>query len=170
MYIGYFPDGVKLNIRIRPHESWSLMSPDHWTPDQEQLRFEVENELGSKEASPISDHQRDPSHHSSPLQSMPLQLSLTPDEQIQQGQVYTLPESQLVQIQIRNQPHVFQITQDDYDRRYNKVVRSVNLPADQEHNKASIINFLIYNQLYEEQNSFSNKAMEKFKKAFNRKK
>ena len=104
------------------------MSPDHWTPDQEQLRFEVENELGSKEASPLSDHQRDPSHPSSPLQSMPLHLCLTPDEQIQQGQVYTLPESQLVQIQIRNQPHVFQITQDDYERRYNKVVRSVNLP------------------------------------------
>ena len=93
---------------------------------------------------------------------MPLQLSLTPEEQIQQGQVYTLPQSQLLQIQIKNQPQVFQIDQKDYERRYNKLVRSIDLPA---HEQSDFVNFLIYNQLYEEQNSFSNKL----KKAFSRK-
>ena len=46
--------------------------------------------------------------------------------------------------------------------RYNKLVRSVDLPA---HEQSDFVNFLIYNQLYEEQNSLSNKL----KKAFSRK-
>ena len=153
-------DGVKLNIQLNPQASWSLMSADNWNP--EQLRFEVENEISSMEASPVLNYDRNPSLHYSPQQSMPLQLSLTPEEQIQRGQVYTLPQSQLLQIQIRNQPKVFQIDQKDYERRYNKLVRSIDLPA---HEQSDFVNFLIYNQLYEEQNSFSNKL----KKAFSRK-
>ena len=94
---------------------------------------------------------------------MPLPV-LTPDELIQQGQVYTLPQSQYVQVQIPNQTQVFQIDQGDYERRFNKLVKSTYIPPDQE--KSAFINFLIYNQLYQEDNSFSNKL----KKAFNKRK
>ena len=157
-------DNVKLNIQFKPQESWSLMPQDLWNPEPlEQLRFEIENEYSSKEASPISDIQRDPSYPTSPLQSMPLPI-LTPDELIQQGQVYTLPQSQYVQVQIPNQTQVFQIDQGDYERRFNKLVKSTYIPPDQE--KSAFINFLIYNQLYQEDNSFSNKL----KKAFNKRK
>ena len=85
-------DGAKINARFRPptpdyHESWSLLSQDDWHP--EQLR-EVYHKTISREASPLSNVHRD-SYPSSP-QLMPLQLSLEPNEIINENQVYQIPQ------------------------------------------------------------------------------
>jgi len=82
-------DGVKINVKLRPpteeyHDSWSLLPPDEWRP--EQLR-DVYNKTISRNASPILDVQRD----SNPSTPHSLQLQLEPEELIQFNQVYHLP-------------------------------------------------------------------------------
>ena len=93
-------------------EGWSLLPSDVW--QQEELR--ITREYESREPSPL-DHLQDVEENS-PEPQPSLQLSLTPDEEIHFGQVYFLPETKSVTIQLPNHPaHDFTIDQDDYQRK-----------------------------------------------------
>ena len=108
--------------------------------------------IGSREPSPILDVRQES------LEPTPnLQLQLMPYENIQSGQVYELPQPQAVTVDQRNQILNFKIDKDDFDRRYQKYKRSLNLSPDQKHLEDGLIRFHIYNELYTEQNSISSK-------------
>ena len=153
-------DGAKIGVFLRPNESWSLLPPEEWQP--EQLRINFENDLQSREASPMSDYQRDYSQPSSPVYPLPLQLSLSPNQPILAGQVYNLPQT--IHVQVPNQTQIFELTREEYEKRYIKLIRSVEIPSDQRHIESSYVKLLIYNQLSQEQNSSSNKFMQFFNK------
>ena len=53
---------------------------------------------------------------------------------------------------------------DEYERRYQKALISLKLPVEQKHLEAGLANYLVYNDLYKEQNGPFNKI----KKLFNR--
>ena len=130
-----------------------MLSEDQWQPDQLRETFSV---IGSKESSPIMNVVRDsnpPTPHS---------LHLMPEETIHQGQVYVIPQT--VVVEQHNQVLKFEIDQEDFDRRYQKHKKSLNLSPDQKHLEDGLIRFQIYNELYTEQNSLSNKIKSIFKK------
>ena len=151
-------NSAKVGVYFRPptpeyEESWSLLSEDQWQPDQLRETFSV---IGSKESSPIMNVVRDsnpPTPHS---------LHLMPEETIHQGQVYVIPQT--VVVEQHNQVLRFEINQEDFDRRYQKHKKSLNLSPDQKHLEDGLIRFQIYNELYTEQNSLSNKIKSIFKK------
>ena len=151
-------DGAKLNIHLKPQDSWSLLPDEDWTP--EQLRLSIVNDIRSREPSPMSDYERDHSQPTTPVMENPqiLQLSLTPNESIQQGQVYLLPQtnSDSLYVQLSHHSKVYTIERSDYDKRYEKVVKEKKC-IEQE-----VINFFIFNQLYEEEHSTSNKLKRLF--------
>ena len=156
-------DGVQINVKLRPptevyQDSWSLLPPEEWRP--EQLR-DVYTKTISRNASPILDIQRD----SNPSTPHSLQLQLGPEETIQDNQVYTLP--QFVDVRQPHQEPMFRITKEEYDKKYRKYQRSLNLSPDQKHLEHDLIQFNIYNDLYKaDKDSLSNK----FKGLFHKKK
>ena len=155
--------GVTLNLPTAEFsEGWSLLPSDVW--QQEELRITLEYE--SREPSPIPHDNLDVQEENSPQPQQPsLQLSLTPDEEIQFGQVYFLPETKSVTIQLPNHPaHDFTIDQDEYERRYQKFVKTLNLPPEQKHAEHGLVNYLIHDEIYKEQNGPFSKLKKIFKK------
>ena len=155
--------GVTLNLPTAEFsEGWSLLPSDVW--QQEELRVTLEYE--SREPSPIPHDNLDVQEENSPQPQQPsLQLSLTPDEEIQFGQVYFLPETKSVTIQLPNHPaHDFTIDQDEYERRYQKFVKTLNLPPEQKHAEHGLVNYLIHDEIYKEQNGPFSKLKKIFKK------
>ena len=117
-------DGAKLNIHLKPQDSWTLLDDDDWNP--EQLRLSIVNDIRSRDPSPVSDYRRDPSQPTTPVMEMPqtLQLSLTPNEAIHQGQVYMLPpQPQSDYVQFSHQSKVYTIERNDYEKRYQKIAK-----------------------------------------------
>ena len=155
-------DGTKQGIVLHlPNaqqfkEGWSLLPSDVWM--REQLR--ITREFGSREPSPLDDEIENISEQ--PQSN--LQLSLTPEEEIQFGQVYFLPMNRTVNIQVPNHAHIFNIDQDDYEKRYQKFVQSLNLPLSQKHEEAGLVHYLIWNELHSERNGPFSKLKKLFKK------
>ena len=160
-------NGAKIGVYLRMPtaeyvESWSLLSEAQWQPEQLRETYHV---LGSKEPSPILDVRRE---SLPPSPNNNLQLQLLPNEIIQLNQVYSLPQT--VTIEQRNQVLTFEIDKDDFDRRYQKYKRSLNLSPDQKHLEDGLIRFHIYNELYTEQNSLSSKIRNTVSNIFKKKK
>ena len=89
---------------------------------------------------------------------------LDPTEEIQIGQVYNLPAEAMVEVQAVNYPEVYRIKRQDYEKRYQKIAKSLNLPPQQKHLEAEFVNFRIYDQLYAESKSAASKFMKFFKR------
>ena len=150
-------NGNQISVNLEPPtpdviQSWTLIS-------EEQLRHESFNV--SREPSPIECFDRDS------LQVTPLntQMSLLPEQSIACGQVYYLPNS-IIEIQAPNYPEIFNIDQKDYEKRYERILKTLQLPPSQRHLEEGMVNFLIHNELYIESQSLGSK----FKKFFSKNK
>ena len=95
-----------------------------------------------------------------------LNLKSRAEEQIEEGQVYYVPLTDTVNVKLANQPQVFTIQQDDYEKRYQQKVKHLNLPDEQKHAEKGMVNFLIYNDLYKEEHDLFNKVKRRISKKF----
>ena len=150
-------NGNQISVNLEPPtpdviQSWTLIS-------DEQLRHESFNV--SREPSPIECFDRD-SSQTTPLNT---QMSLLPEQSIACGQVYYLPNS-IIEIQAPNYPEIFNIDQKDYEKRYERILKTLQLPPSQRHLEEGMVNFLIHNELYIESQSLGSK----FKKFFSKNK
>ena len=164
-------NGDQLNVTLNPPtpdliESWALLSDDEWEP--EQLRHQSASFHCQSPNISFIEHPN-PSDANDP-QPSPLNLDLQAEENIQVGKVYILPQpinqaSNLVQVQLPNKSHAFQIHQDDYDKRYARIAKSLKLLPNEKHKEPGLVNFYIYNELYSAKHS----SISKLKSFFQRK-
>ena len=158
-------NGDEISVKLSPPapdlvESWTLISEHDQPPVREPEKLRHLPHMSSREPSPIQSFDRD-SHIITPLMSP--QMSLLPEENIFSGQVYYLPNS-IVEIQAPNYAEIFNIDQEDYEKRYEKILKTLDLPPSQKHLETGMVNFLIHNQLYIESKSTVHKVMKFFSK------
>ena len=163
-------NGEQINVTLNPPtpdfvESWSLLSDDEWEP--EQLRQHgASYHCQSPNISFI--HDLNPSDANEP-QPSPLNRDLQVEETIQLGKVYTLPQpinpaTNIVQVQLPNKTDAFQIDQDDYDKRYARIAKSLKLLPNEQHKEQGLVNFYIYNELYSAKHSSISKLRSFFQR------
>ena len=157
-------DGSQLGLQLNPPsadliQSWSLLPQDYWNPEQ----FRHADPDSSINLSNLETLERD-DDFSIPISATnaSLQLHLLPEQNIEFGQVYNLSDS-VIELQIPSTGQTFKLERKDYDKRYEKALKILNLPPEQKHMEKGMANFLILDQLYSESNS----PMYKLKSLFN---
>ena len=164
-------NGEKLYVSLLPptaeqHYGWTLLQQDDWKPEE----FRQNDQIRSLEPSFIDvDLEFPPEelHYTLPAP----QLNLTPDDDIQHGQVYNIPEIEATEdnenVQLSTQVGIFKISKREYDIRHQKVLQNLALDFPAHQITPSLIKLYICDQLYVEHQrnqSTSGKIMNFIKK------